>query len=243
VGEERAIVSPIAGTTRDAIDTWMTFDDIPITLIDTAGIRKRGSIEPGVEKYSVLRAHRAIQRADVVLLVIDAEAGITAQDTHIAGFIQAAWKSAIIVVNKWDALKKDSYTMDTFTKHVRQQLNFFDFVPVLYISALTGQRATQVLPTALEVNEQRVRHVATSAINQVLRSAQDRHQAPTKGTRQLKIYYGTQVRTAPPTFMLFCNDPALAHFTYIRYLENQFREKFTFLGTPIRFVFKARRED
>jgi len=243
VGEERAIVSPIPGTTRDAIDTHLTFDDIPITLIDTAGIRKRGKIEPGVEKYSVLRAHRAIQRADVVLLVVDAEAGITEQDTHIAGFIQDAWKSAVIVVNKWDALKKDTFTMDTFTKHVRQQLNFFDFVPVLYISALTGQRAAQVLPTALQVNEQRVRHVATSAINHVLRAAQDRHQAPTKGTRQLKIYYATQVRTAPPTFMLFCNDPSLAHFTYVRFLENQFREKFTFSGTPLRFVFKARRED
>lgn len=243
VGEERAIVSPIAGTTRDAIDTHMTFDDIPITLIDTAGIRKRGKIDPGVEKYSVLRAHRAIQRADVVLLVVDAEQGITEQDTHIAGFIQDAWKSAVIIVNKWDALKKDSFTMNTFTQQVRQQLNFFDFVPVLFISAKTGQRTEQVLPTALQVNEQRMRQVATSAVNQVLRDAQDRHQAPTKGTRQLKIYYGTQVRTAPPTFLLFCNDPSLAHFTYIRFIENQFREKFTFLGTPLRFVFKARRED
>jgi len=242
-GEERAIVSPIPGTTRDAIDTQITFDEIPITLIDTAGIRKRGKIEPGVEKYSVIRAHRAIERADVVLLVVDAEAGITAQDTHIAGFIQDAWKSAVIVVNKWDALKKDTYTMDTFTKHVRQQLNFLDYVPVLYISAKTGQRADQVLPTSLEVNEQRVRRVATSAINQVLRHAQDRHAAPSKGTRILKFYYGTQVRTAPPTFMLFCNDPSLAHFTYIRFLENQFREKFTFLGTPLRFVLKSRRED
>ncbi|GAB4581903.1 MAG: ribosome biogenesis GTPase Der [Anaerolineales bacterium] len=242
-GEERAIVSPIPGTTRDAIDSTMEFDGIPITLIDTAGIRKRGKIDPGVEKYSVLRAHRAIQRADVVLLVVDAEQGITAQDTHIAGFIQDAWKSAIIVVNKWDALKKDTYTMTNFTQHVRQQLNFFDFVPVLFISAKTGQRAEQVLPMALQVNEQRVRQVATSAINQVLREAQDKHQAPTKGTRQLKIYYGTQVRTAPPTFLLFCNDPSLAHFTYIRFLENQFREKFTFMGTPLRFVFKARRED
>lgn len=243
VGEERAIVSPIPGTTRDAIDTSMEFDGIPITLIDTAGIRKRGKIDPGVEKYSVLRAHRAIQRADVVLLVVDAEQGITAQDTHIAGFIQDAWKSAIIVVNKWDALKKDARTMTTYTQHVRQQLNFFDYVPVLFISAKTGQRADQILPMALQVNEQRVRQVATSAINQVLRDAQDRHQAPTKGTRQLKIYYGTQVRTAPPTFMLFCNDPTLAHFTYIRFLENQFREKFTFLGTPLRFVLKPRRED
>ena len=243
VGKERAIVSPIPGTTRDAVDSHLEFDDIPITLIDTAGIRKRGKIEPGVEKYSVLRAHRAIQRADVVLLVVDAEAGITAQDTHIAGFIQDAWKSAVIIVNKWDAIKKDTYTMDGFTRHVRQQLNFFDYVPVLYISAMTGQRAAQVLPKALEVNEQRLRRVATSTINQVLRDAQDRHAAPSKGTRQLKFYYGTQVRTAPPTFMLFCNDPSLAHFTYIRFLENRFREKFTFLGTPIRFVLKARRED
>lgn len=241
-GEERAIVSPIPGTTRDVVDTRLTYDDVPITLIDTAGIRKRGKIEPGVEKYSVLRAHRAIQRADVVLLVVDAEAGITAQDTHIAGFILDAWKSAIVVVNKWDAIPKDTYTMDAYTRHVRQQLNFLDYVPVLYISAKTGQRVGQVLPTALQVNEQRYRRLATSAINQVLRDAQARHPAPSKGTRQLKIYYATQVRTAPPTFLLFVNDPSLVHFTYVRFLENRFREQFTFLGTPIRFVFKPRRE-
>jgi GTP-binding protein len=243
VGEERAIVSPIPGTTRDAVDTPMLFNDTAITLIDTAGIRKRGRIEPGVEKYSVLRAHRAIQRADVVLLVVDAGEGVTAQDQHIAGFITDAWKSVVVVVNKWDAIEKDAQTMNDFTRHVRQQLNFLDYVPVLFISAKTGQRVEQVLPTALTVQEERVRRISTSQINKLIRDAQDRHAAPSRTGRQLKMYYGTQVRADPPTFMLYVNEPELVHFTYERFIENRFREAFTFAGTPIRFVFKARRED
>jgi GTP-binding protein len=240
VGEERAIVSPIAGTTRDAVDTHLIFEEIPITLIDTAGIRKRGKIDPGVEKYSVIRSLRAIERSDVSLLLIDAEQGITAQDTHIAGFILDAWKSVVVVVNKWDAIEKDSYTMDEYTAYLRQALNFMDYVPVLFISALTGKRVGQVLPTALLVQEERLLRIQTSKLNQIIRKALDRHPAPSKAGRHLKIYYGSQVRSDPPTFMLHVNDPDLAHFTYMRYLENQIREAHPFLGTPIRIFLRPR---
>lgn len=240
VGEDRSIVSPIPGTTRDAVDTRFIFQGIPITLIDTAGIRKRGKIAPGVEKYSVLRSLRAIERSDVSLLLIDAISGITAQDTHIAGFILDAWKSSIVVVNKWDAIEKDTYTMSEFTLHVRQELNFLDYVPVLFISAKTGQRVHQVLPTALQVQEERLLRIQTSRFNQIIRGALDRHPPPSKAGRHLKIYYGSQIRTEPPTFILHVNDPELAHFTYIRFLENQIRESHPFLGTPIRIRLRAR---
>lgn len=241
LGEERAIVSPIAGTTRDAIDTRLTFDDIPVTLIDTAGIRRRGHITPGVEKFSVLRSLQAIERADVSLLVVDATTGLTAQDTHIAGFILEAWKSTVVVVNKWDAIQKDTHTVDTFTHHVRRELNFMDYVPVLFISAKTGQRVDQVLPTALRVQEERLVRLSTSQINRIIQSAQDEHAAPSHAGRQFKIYYGTQVRSDPPTFLMYVNDPKLSHFSYMRFLENKFRESYHFLGTPIRLVLRPRR--
>jgi GTP-binding protein len=241
LGEERAIVSPIPGTTRDATDTQMIFDSMPVTLIDTAGIRRRGRIEPGVEKYSVIRSMSAIERADVALLVVDATSGLTAQDAHITGYILESWKSAIVVVNKWDAIPKDTYTMDNFTKIVRQELNFMDYVPVLFISALTGQRVDQVLPMALKVQEERLVRIPTSQLNQVLQNAQDRHPAPSHAGRQLRIYYATQVRSDPPTFLLYVNDPKLSHFSYVRYLENQLRETYPFHGTPIRLVMRPRR--
>jgi len=241
LGEERAIVSPIPGTTRDAIDTHLEFKGIPVTLIDTAGIRRRGKIEPGVEKFSVLRSLQAIERADVSLLVIDATSGITAQDTHIAGFILEAWKSAVVIVNKWDAIPKDTNTMDEYTHKVRQELNFMDYVPVLFISAKTGQRVEQVLPLALQVQEERLVRLSTSQLNKILQDAQARHAAPAHSGRQFKIYYGTQVRSDPPTFLLYVNDPKLAHFTYQRFLENRLRETYSFLGTPIKLVFRARR--
>jgi GTP-binding protein len=240
LGEERAIVSPIAGTTRDAVDTSLELDGISITLIDTAGIRRRGKIDPGVEKYSVLRSMRAIERADVCLLVIDAVSGITAQDAHIAGYIVDAWKSVVVVVNKWDVVPKDTHTMDTFTRHVRHELNFLAYVPVLYISALTGKRVEQVLPMALRVQEERLVHLATSRLNQMLQKAQSAHPAPSHAGRQLKIYYGTQVRNDPPTFLLYVNDPKLGHFTYIRFLENRLREEHPYLGTPVRLILKQR---
>ncbi len=242
VGEERAIVSPIAGTTRDAVDTKIQFDGVDVTLIDTAGIRKRGKIDPGVEKYSVLRSFKAIERADVVLLLIDAVEGITAQDAHIAGYILDEWKSCVVLVNKWDAVEKDTYTMDVFTKKIRSELNFMDYVPILFISAKNGQRVDQVLPLALRVQEERLVRLTTSKLNDVLAKAQDEHPAPTHAGQQMKIYYGTQVRSDPPTFVLFVNNPSLMHFSYLRFLENKIRQEYGFMGTPIKLAAKGRGE-
>jgi GTP-binding protein len=241
LGEERAIVSPIPGTTRDAVDTFLEYDGVQITLIDTAGIRRRGRVEPGVEKYSVIRSLNAIERSDVSLLVVDATSGMTAQDAHIAGYILEAWKSAVVVVNKWDAIQKDTHTMLNVTRMVRQELNFMDYVPILFISAKTGQRVEQVIPAALQVQEERLLHLPTAQLNQVLQRAQNMQPGPTHAGRQFKIYYGTQVRSDPPTFMLYVNDPKLAHFSYLRFLENRIREEHAFLGTPIRLVLKARK--
>src|SRR3972149_6231600 len=242
VGEERAIVSPIPGTTRDATDTKIDVNGLQVTLIDTAGIRKRGKIEHGVEQYSVLRSFKAIERADVALLMIDATTGITAQDAHIAGFILDEWKSCVVIVNKWDAVEKDSFTMEEYTRKIRADLNFMDYVPLLFISARTGQRVDQVLPMALRVQEERLARLTTSKINEVIHKAQDAHPHPTHAGRQLKMYYGTQVRSDPPTFMIYVNEPKLMHFTYLRYVENQIRAEYGFLGTPIRIVTKGRRE-
>jgi len=242
-GKERAIVSPIAGTTRDAIDTRIEFDGMPVTLIDTAGIRRRGRIEPGVEQFSVIRSFKAIERADVALLLIDATTGISSQDAHIAGFILEAWKSCVVLVNKWDAVEKDSYSMDEYTRKIRADLNFMDYVPLLFISAKTGQRVEQVMPMAMRVQEERLARLATSKINKVLVEAQDAHAAPSHAGRQLKIFYGTQVRSDPPTFMIYVNDPKLMHFSYLRFLENRLREEYGFLGTPIRIVTKGRRDE
>jgi GTPase len=242
VGEERAIVSPIPGTTRDATDTIIEFNGLPITLIDTAGIRKRGKIERGVEQFSVLRSFKAIERADVALMMIDATTGITSQDAHIAGFILEEWKSCVVIVNKWDAVEKDAFTMEEFTRKIRADLNFVDYVPLLFISAKTGQRVDQVLPMALRVQEERLARLTTSKINEVIHKAQDAHPHPSHAGRQLKMYYGTQVRSDPPTFMIYVNDPKLMHFSYLRYLENQIRAEYGFLGTPIRIVTKGRRE-
>jgi GTPase len=242
VGKERAIVSPIAGTTRDAVDTHIEFQGLPVTLIDTAGIRRRGKIEHGVEQYSVLRSFKAIERTDVVLLIIDATTGITAQDAHIAGFILEDWKSCVVLVNKWDAVEKNNYTVDEYTRRIRADLNFMDYVPLLFISAKSGQRVDQVLPLALEVQEERLARLTTSKINKVLTEAQDAHPAPAHAGRQLKLFYGTQVRSDPPTFMIYVNDPKLMHFSYLRFLENRLRKEYGFLGTPIRIVLKGRRE-
>jgi GTP-binding protein len=242
VGEERAIVSPIPGTTRDATDTQIDVNGLPVTLIDTAGIRKRGKIERGVEQFSVLRSFKAIERADVALLLIDATTGITSQDAHIAGFILEEWKSCVVIVNKWDLVEKTSTSMDDYTRKIRADLNFMDYVPLLFISAKTGQRVDQVLPMALRVQEERLARLTTSKINAVIHKAQDAHPHPSHAGRQLKMFYGTQVRSDPPTFMIYVNDPTLMHFSYLRYLENQIREEYGFLGTPIRIVTKGRRE-
>ncbi len=240
--QERAIVSPIPGTTRDAIDTIIEYENLPVTLIDTAGIRRRGKIERGVEQYSVLRSFKAIERADVALLLIDATTGISNQDAHIAGFILDAWKSCIVLVNKWDAVEKDTYTMDTYTRQVRQELHFMDYVPILFISAKNGQRVDQVLPLALQVQEERLARITTSQLNQIIQQAQDEHPAPSHAGRALKLYYGTQVRSDPPTFMIYVNEPKLAHFSYLRFLENRIRAAYGFIGTPIRIVLKGKKE-
>lgn len=242
VGQERAIVSEIPGTTRDAVDTKMEYEGMPITLIDTAGIRRRGKVSPGVEKYSVVRSMKAIERADVAILMIDATTSITAQDTHIAGYIKDAYKSALVAVNKWDLVEKDAFTINDYTAHIQQELNFMDYVPMIFISALTGKRVNQVLPLALRIQEERLVRLSTSQINKIIQRAQDIHPAPSKTGRALRIYYGTQVRSDPPTFMLYVNDPNLAHFSYLRYLENQIRADYPFLGTPIRIVLKKRRD-
>jgi GTPase len=243
VGAERSIVSPIAGTTRDSVDTFLEVNNIPVTLIDTAGIRRRGHVTPGVEKYSVLRSMRAIERADVSLLLIDASNGITLQDEHIAGYILEAKKSAVVLVNKWDLIVKDTYTPIQFTEKIRQGLNFMDYVPILFISAKTGQRVDEVLPLALQVQEERLVRLTTSQINRILQAAQDTHPAPAHAGRALHMYYGTQVRSDPPTFLIYVNDPKLSHFSYIRFLENQIRKEYRFLGTPIQIVMRPRREE
>jgi GTP-binding protein len=177
----------------------------------------------------------------VALLGLDASVGLSAQDAHIAGFILQAWKSAVVLVNKWDAIEKDTYTVAEYTNQIRQELNFMDYVPVLFISAKTGQRVDQVLPLALKVQEERLLHLPTSKINQILHDAQDRHAASSRTGQQLKIYYATQVRSDPPTFLVYVNDPRLAHFTYLRYLENRIRLEYPFTGTPIRLVLRPRR--
>jgi GTP-binding protein len=242
LGEERAIVSPVPGTTRDAIDTPLTFDGRPVVLIDTAGVRRRGSIDPGVEKWSVLRTFKAIARCDVALLVLDATDPFSAQDAHIAGFILDELKSVVVVVNKWDAVEKDSQTLDALTARIRTNLHFLDYVPILFISAKSGQRCGQVLPLALEVQEQRLARIPTARLNQLVRDAVMRHAPPTHAGRQLKISYASQVRTDPPTFLFHVNDPELAHFTYRRYLENCLREAFPFAGTPLRLSFRKKGE-
>ncbi|MEA2007762.1 MAG: ribosome biogenesis GTPase Der [Chloroflexota bacterium] len=238
LGEERVIVSPIAGTTRDSIDTHLVHDDTPITLIDTAGIRKRGSIKPGVEKYSVIRALQSIERSDVALLVVDAYEGVKSQDAHIAGLVLDEWKSVVVVVNKWDLIEKDTHTMAEYTEFIRHELNFLSYVPLLFISAKTGQRVNKVLATALRVQEERMIRLPTSQINRILRQAQDRHPAQSKAGKPFKIYYGTQVRNNPPTFLLHVNEPERVHFSYLRYLENCIREQAPFEGTPIRIILR-----
>ena len=238
LGEERTIVSPIAGTTRDAIDTQIHWHGDPITLIDTAGIRRRGRVAPGVEKYSVIRSMNAIERADVALLVIDAQEGVTEQDEHIAGYVQDAFKSLVIVVNKWDLVEKDSQTINEFRAVIRERLQFIDYAPIIFISATNGQRIHKVLETAYAVWESRYIRLPTAEVNRILREALQKHPPPVRGTRRLKIYFGTQIRTDPPFFLFHVNDTRLVHFTYRRYLENRFREAHPFEGTPIRMSFR-----
>jgi GTP-binding protein len=240
LGEDRTIVSPLAGTTRDAIDTRIQWHNMPVTLIDTAGIRRRGKIEPGVEKYSVLRTMQAIERADVVLLLVDASDGVTEQDQHIAGYILDAKKSVVVVVNKWDLVDKDAFTMNQYLDDMKEKFNFLPDAPVIFISALTGQRIHQVLETAHRVWEARSFRIPTSEINRILRDALQKHPPPQKGTRQLKIFFASQVAVDPPVFLFHVNDTRLVHFSYKRFLENRIREAYPFEGTPLILSFRPR---
>ncbi len=243
LGQERAIVSDIAGTTRDAIDTRLMWEGEEVVLIDTAGVRRRGRVEQGVEKYSVMRAMRAIQRSDVVLLVIDAVQGVTAQDAHVASYALDELKGIMVVVNKWDLVEKDTHTMHEFTQRVRSELKFMDFAPLLFISALTRQRVQKVIPIARHVQEERNLRIPTSDVNRIVQDAVARHKQPSKTGRQLRFYYATQAKVAPPTFVFFVNDAELVHFTYQRFLENQIRAFHPFEGTPIKMIFRNRNEE
>ncbi len=242
LGQERLIVSDVPGTTRDAIDTTLTFDGQEVVLIDTAGIRRRGKVAPGVEKHSVLRTLKAINRADVCLLLIDAQDMVTAQDQHIAGYILEEARSVVIVVNKWDAIEKDTRTMVEYTQKVRAALGFLDYVPVLFVSALTGQRVRQALEVALQVFAERRVRLSTGDVNRLLQDAVARHPPKSRTGRQLRFYYATQAELDPPTFIFFVNDRSMVHFTYRRYLENRIREVYHFTGTPLRLVFRGREE-
>ncbi len=240
IGEDRAIVSAVAGTTRDAIDTDISYFGERVSLIDTAGIRRRGRIEAGVERFSVIRAMKAIGRADVALLVVDAAVGVTEQDEHIAGYIVDEYKSLVIVVNKWDAVEKDAHTINAFTETIRDRLHFVRYAPIIFISALDGRRIHQVLEVAHRVWEARFLRMATSDVNRLMREAIEKHPPQVKGTKRLKFLYASQVRTDPPLILFHVNDPSQVHFTYKRYLENQIRQAFEFEGTPIRLSFRAR---
>lgn len=240
LGDERVIVSEIAGTTRDAIDTQYEYDDQPYVIIDTAGMRKKGKVYETTEKYSVLRALRAIERSDVVLVVLNAEEGIQEQDKKIAGYAHEAGKAVIIVVNKWDAVEKDEKTMNKTTKMIREHFLFLDYAPIIFVSAKTNQRVHSILPIINRVSENHAMRVTSSVLNEVIEDSVARNPAPTDKGRRLRIYYATQVAIKPPTFVVFVNEPEIMHFSYERFLENRIRESFDFEGTPIRLITRAR---
>ena len=245
LGQERTMVSDIAGTTRDAIDTRFTGSDgTEYNIIDTAGIRRKRAVEDEtLERYSVLRSIAAIRRCDVALLLLDAQDGVTEQDTKIAGLIREEGKAVIVVVNKWDAIEKDTGTLEAFRKKVLDDLKFMDYAPVLFLSALTGQRVHTVLDMVNQVWAMATKRIPTGVLNDVLADATADLQPPATNGRRLKIYYLTQQGVCPPTFILFVNDETLMHFAYERYLENYFRKTFDFTGTPIRFILREKQKE
>ena len=242
IGEDRVIVSDIPGTTRDAIDTHFTKDGQKFMLIDTAGMRRKAKIEMPVERYSVVRALRAVDRADVVLMVIDAEEGVTEQDKKIAGYAHEAGRACVIVVNKWDLVEKDSKTSLRYTEAIRSELAFLQYAPVVYLSALTKQRVPRVTELVKYVAEQHNMRVKTSVLNQVLEDAVAINPPPTGHGKRLRIYFATQADVQPPTFVFFVNEAELMHFSYLRFLENRLRESFGFEGTPLKLVVRNRKE-
>lgn len=241
LGENRVIVSNVAGTTRDAIDTSFEDDGQVFKIIDTAGIRKRGKVYEATEKYSVMRAMRAIERAQVCLVVLNAEEGIRDQDKTIAGYAHEAGRGIIIVVNKWDTLEKDNHTMKKFTDDIRREFQFIDYAPIIFVSAETKQRLVQLPEMIAHVHGNYNRRVQSSLLNEVLVDAIRINPAPSDKGRKLRIYYLTQVKTAPPTFVAFVNDEELMHFSYERFLSNQIRKSFDFLGTPIQIITRNRK--
>ena len=243
IGEERVIVSDIAGTTRDSIDTPFEHEGQKYTLIDTAGIRRRKKVTEDIERFSVIRAITAIERSDVCIVMIDAEEGITEQDKKIAGLAHEAGKGIIVVVNKWDLIKKDTHTMNRFEKEIRQEFSFMPYAPLLFISVKTGQRMMNVLKLAGEVAEQRAMRIPTGQLNAVIADATLMKQPPSDKGKKLKIYYVTQVGVKPPLFSFKVNKRELMHFSYSRYLENQLRDNFKFTGTSVKFVFREKGEN
>jgi GTP-binding protein len=243
LGVERVIVSPQAGTTRDAIDTPFERDGQPYVLIDTAGMRKRGKVYEATEKYSVMRAMKAIERADVVLIVINGEEGIIDQDKHIAGYAHEAGKACIFIVNKWDVVEKDDKSMQHFTQNIRDHFLFMSYAPILFVSAKTKQRLHKLLPIVNTVSENHSLRVATHLLNDVVSDAVAMQAPPTDKGRRLRLNYATQVAVKPPTIILFVNDPELMHFSYERYLENRIRETFNFEGTPLRLFTRRKTQD
>ena len=241
LGEERCIVSNIPGTTRDAVDTLFTVDGEPFVLVDTAGIRRKRAVEDEtIERYSVIRSLAAVRRADVVLIVVDAEQGLSEQDVKIAGYVHEEGKPSVLVVNKWDLIEKDTNTMNQFKKDMQVDLAFMDYVPFLFLSAKTGQRVNKLLGAAKESYAQSIRRITTGTLNDIVNEAISMTEPPAMSGKRLKIYYATEVSVQPPTFVIFVNDEALVHFSYKRYMENYFRKTFGFVGTPIKIIFRTR---
>ena len=240
LGQQRTIVSDVAGTTRDAIDSRFENDKGKYVFIDTAGMRKKSRVDEAIEKYSVLRAQMAIERSDVCLILIDATEGVTEQDTKVAGLAHEAGKASIIVVNKWDLVEKDGKTMDKMRQDIRRDLAYMTYAPILFISAMTGQRVDRLFDLINYVNDQAATRITTGMLNNVLEDAQTRVQPPTDKGRRLKIYYVTQTGIKPPHFVFFCNDARLFHFSYQRYLENQLRSTFGLEGTPIKITIRQK---
>lgn len=240
LGEERVIVSQVPGTTRDAIDSFFEREGRQYVLIDTAGIRRKSRIDFATEKYSVMRALRAVDRCDVVLFLIDAQDGVTEQDKRIAGYAHDQGRASVIVVNKWDLVKKDNHSTDQYTKKIREELGFMRYAPVIFVSALTGQRVVRILQIVDSVAEKHSLRVSTPGLNSLIRESVLQNPPPTYKTRRLKIYYVTQNGVKPPKFTFFVNDTELAHFSYLRYLENQIRSAYSFEGTPVRFLLRKK---
>ena len=240
LGEERLVVSNIPGTTRDAVDTYFKQDGVTFVFVDTAGMRRRGKIDAALERYSVIRSLRAIDRADVVLMLIDAAEGVSEQDKKIAGYVHESGRASVLVVNKWDLIAKDGKTSLRYTETMRQELGFMQYSPVVFLSALTKQRVSRIPEVVKYVAEQHAMRVSTSLLNQVVRDAVGINPPPSDRGRKLKIYYATQASVKPPTIVFFVNDPELMHFSYLRFLENKLREAFGFEGTPLKLVVRPR---